>query len=151
MRNDTMGRASRQGGMIARIGWGLGWGFAMLSLSFLLGAGGHGVFVLLGVFSAPFSLLGTKAAWVGCIPFGGILAAVAHRRELPFVLATHYLAALAVASFAGQADVDRLSMLPANFRIVFSLALAIYIGGHYLLWRTWFRADQQRRRATPQT
>jgi hypothetical protein len=129
----------------SRIRWGGAWSMAILVLSVLLAAGGHGTFVLLGLFSAPASLLGTKIAWYSCIPVGIALAVLAPRRGFPIVVSVHYLTGLAVTTLTDFDNWRRLSTLPSQFALTLSAGVGLYAIGHYLLWRTWMDAQRDRR------
>ena len=133
---------------LRRLAWGAVWGLTVLALSVSLAGAGHGTFVLLGFFSAPISLLGSKAAWISCIFVGIALAFSAPRKEFPFVAAIHYMSGLAVISVTEFADWQRLSVLPFEYAIVLFIGVAVYAVGNVLLWRVWLAAQRNRETST---
>lgn len=128
----------------SRMGWGIVWGAGIFALSVLLGAAGHGIFTLLGLFSAPLSLLGSKVAWLSCIPMGGLLAALAPSKAFPILAFSQYLVGLAVTTSTDLADWHLLWKLPFEFALLFGIGLILYAAGHALLWRVWMGARKER-------
>jgi hypothetical protein len=117
----------------------------ILVISMLLAGSGHGVFALLGLFSAPISLLGTKGAWLACIPVGAALGLLAPRREFPVVVMIHYISGIAVTTLTEFADWQRLAILPSEYAVAFVVGIVVYVVGQALLWRVWGAAGRKKR------
>lgn len=123
--------------IVGRIGCGFLWGIAYLLTSMMLAAAGHGFFGTLGMFSAPFTLVGAEWAWYGCLPMALLLAASAPFKLFPLFAVLHYLSVTTVVFLRDRTEWERLPESPPQFLILAGVALLLYAAGHYFLWQVW--------------
>ena len=124
--------------------WGSLYGVALSVLAFLAAGAGHGSYILMGVSSAPFGLLGVIVALFGTPVFwalmGFLVAKAAHlllRRVFLIIMTLHYLSIPFILATEEYGDWDRLvrgkQMLP-NI-LVMIIGLSLYLYGQVVIWR----------------
>ena len=98
---------------------------------------GHGTYVLIGVFSSPFGLLGTRAAFFGAIILWsvmGLLLGSSRKKLFLLTIATHYVGIVLLLNTESFGDWQYFDQaLESNATSIF-LGLAIYIVGQLAMW-----------------
>jgi hypothetical protein len=121
--------------------FGFLYGSVLLVLGAQIAGFGHGLYALLGLISAPFSLFGIRAAlmapplfWAG-VGFAADPRRTTRRYAL-FLLVTHYCSAAFVLLRRNGpfADFEYWEQLPRSIKILSAITLSIYIIGQVAVW-----------------
>lgn len=116
---------------------GLLYGLLLTVFGVFAANAGHGTYVLIGIFSAPFGLLGTRASFLGAIILWlmmGLLLGAFRKKLFLLAIVTHYVGIALLLNTDSFGDWQYFEQaLESNATSIF-LGLAIYIGGQLAMW-----------------
>lgn len=126
---------------------GLAYGLGLTGVGVLLAGAGHGTYLLLGVASAPLSLLGIPVSMVSPPLLWGVIGGLlshAHkspqRQILLAAMALHYVAVLLLPLFEGYAEEKYIARALEVNPVVVGLGVTLYLLGQVIIWLYWFRS-----------
>ena len=140
--------SSRQAGLWVAIGAVYGLSLAVIGV--MMAGGGHGTYLLLGLASAPVSLLGFGFSLAGpAILWGVIGALLADRRKktprqlLVGLMLLHYLGVVLVFFVGDYAEWKYFEKAWTTNPAVVVVGGSLYLAGQIVIWVCWLRAGSR--------
>jgi hypothetical protein len=129
---------------------GFAYGISLSVIGTLLAAAGHGTYLLLGLASAPFGLLGITVSIV-CPPFlwSAILLALSYAGKTRYrIIATtflvvHYLGIILVFFDRDYMEVKYIRRIGRAYPVTLVMSFALYLAGEVAIWLCWCTMRRQ--------